>query len=61
MASTAESGSVKGPLITGVALVLSALIGAAASILVAFTTGHLTTPSDTREFQKAKQENTRLL
>jgi hypothetical protein len=49
----ASSESVKGP-------VLSALITAGATILVAWMTGHLTTPSDTREFQKTKQENSRL-
>lgn len=61
MSSNADSGSVKGPLITGVASVLSALIGAIAAIFVASRTGHLTTPDDTREFQKTKQENIRLL
>lgn len=61
MSSNPDSGSVKGPLITGAASVLSALIGAGTAIFVASTTGHLTTPSDTREFLRVKQENMRLL
>ncbi|HEX4769883.1 MAG TPA: hypothetical protein VH351_03565 [Bryobacteraceae bacterium] len=61
MASNAQSENIKGPVISALAVVLSALIGGGATIFGTFATGHLTTPSDTREFQKTKQENMRLL
>lgn len=61
MASNADSGNVKGHLILGICSIISALIGVAGTVAVASGTGHLITPSDTREFQKAKQENARLL
>jgi hypothetical protein len=60
MGPNTPSESIKGPLISGLAVVLSALISSVATIFGTFATGHLTTPSDTREFQKTKQENTRL-
>ena len=56
-----DPGGVKGPLINAIALIISALIGAGATVFGVFTTGHLTTPNDTREHQKTKQENARLL
>jgi hypothetical protein len=40
--------------------IVVALIGAATTLIVASQTGHLTTPSNTREFQKDKEENTRV-
>jgi hypothetical protein len=40
--------------------VIAAVVTAGATLLIASRTGHLTTPGETREFQKDKQENVQL-
>jgi cell division protein FtsB len=41
--------------------ILSAMITAVATLLGAWLTGHWKTPAETRDFQKTKQENVRLV
>jgi hypothetical protein len=60
MDSKVGSESIKGPVINALGLRIAAIIGVAGTVGVAALTGHLTTPSDTREFQKDRIENTRL-
>jgi hypothetical protein len=60
MPSNPESGNLKAAVIHGTAIVVAALIGVGGTIFVASKTGRLTTPSDTRELQKDREENTRL-
>jgi hypothetical protein len=60
MDSKAGSENVKGPVINALGVIIAAVIAATGTIVVAERTGHLTTPSEMREFQKDKIENTRL-
>ena len=54
------SDTVKGHLILGTATVIAALIGVA-TVFVGTRTGYWTSPNDTREFQKTRQNNARLV